>query len=121
MDHLALRIATGVAALLILVPLPTKIRVGNLALLTMIGNGFLIDFIHSINAAVWVDHAHDVAPIWCDISGSISFSGWRIWNFDHHSYSYQPLVLLPSISVGFYTLHLQTSRVALISGTERLR
>ena len=73
MDHLALRIATGVAALVILVPLPTKIRVGNLALLTMIGNCFLINLIRCINVVVWVDHIRDVAPIWCDISRSIGF------------------------------------------------
>ena len=74
MDHLTLRIATGIAALVILVPLPAKIRAGNLALLTMIGNCFLINLIHCINAVVWVDHARDVAPVWCDISRS--FDSW---------------------------------------------
>jgi len=63
-----LPIATGVAALLILVALPAKFRVRNIALLALIVNCFFINLLSCINTLVWADHARDIAPVWCDIS-----------------------------------------------------
>jgi pheromone a factor receptor len=74
MHNPELPITTGVAALLILLPLPAKLRLRNIALLVLIANCFFINLFSCINALLWADHARDVAPIWCDFSMCLLFA-----------------------------------------------
>jgi Pheromone A receptor len=63
-----LPVALALAAVLILVPLPSQLRVRNVAVLIMITGTFLINVIYLVNTLLWAGNVRDVAPVWCDIS-----------------------------------------------------
>jgi pheromone a factor receptor len=55
-----------VAAVLLLVPLPSQWRARNIATLTLILSTILLCVVITVNALVWDGHTRDMAPAWCD-------------------------------------------------------
>jgi hypothetical protein len=70
MRHPEIPVGAAIAALLILIPLPSQIRVRNVALIVLITYTFIIDIILIVNSLLWAGHARDIAPVWCDICQS---------------------------------------------------
>ena len=62
--------AAGVAALLVLVPLPALRRTSNVAVLVGTACVFLSCFIYFVNTIAWAGNVRDLSPVWCDISTS---------------------------------------------------
>jgi hypothetical protein len=72
MRHPELPFALAIAVILILVPLPSQIRRGNIAILTLMISTLLLTVILLVNTLVWAGSFRDVAPVWCDICESVS-------------------------------------------------
>ncbi|KAF9441475.1 fungal pheromone STE3G-protein-coupled receptor [Macrolepiota fuliginosa MF-IS2] len=71
MVHYELPVFAFLAAFLVLVPLPSHWRARNVATLAIIAWLFAVDIVYGINAIIWADSFHNVAPIWCDIATKI--------------------------------------------------
>lgn len=67
MRHPEIPVGAAIAALLILIPLPSQIRLRNIALIVLIINSFFANAILIVNSLLWAGHARDIAPVWCDI------------------------------------------------------
>ena len=100
--------ASVVAVFLLFVPLPSQLRVRNVAVVVLIGGTIFIHLIHIVNTLVWASNVRDVAPIWCDIGLSlmIIFFSFSIRFTNCVIHSYQLLVLLPSDGGRCRTLYL---------------
>jgi hypothetical protein len=99
MRHPEIPVGAAIAALLILIPLPSQIRARNVALIVLIIDNFIINIILIVNSLLWAGHARDIAPVWCDISQSDSV--FPIANPDivlNMLRSYECLCLLPGFS-----------------------
>jgi pheromone a factor receptor len=70
MRYSEIPVGAAIAALLILIPLPSQIRVRNVPLIVLITSTFIINIILIVNSLLWAGHARDIAPIWCDICQS---------------------------------------------------
>ena len=64
--------ALAIAVILLLVPLPSQIRKGNIAVLTLMISTLLLVITYLVNTLLWAGHSRDVAPLWCDICKSVS-------------------------------------------------
>ena len=64
--------ASFVAVFLLLVLLPSQLRIRNVAVVVLIGGTIFIHLIHIVNTLVWAGNVRDVAPIWCDIGPSLT-------------------------------------------------
>jgi hypothetical protein len=100
--------AAALVVILVLLTVPTQIRMRNVPMLVV---GIVVTcsgIIYLVNTLVWAGNVRDVAPIWCDIGrSSLKFSQTEVEHADHH-YSNQPLVVWPirrnrSISLRMYT------------------
>jgi pheromone a factor receptor len=60
------------AVVLLLLLLPTQLRVRNVAILAPMACLILVDITYFVNTLVWAGNVRDIAPIWCDISKSLS-------------------------------------------------
>jgi pheromone a factor receptor len=61
----------------LLLLLPTQIRLRNIAILAPITCMILVNITYFVNTLVWAGNVRDVAPIWCDISQSLS-TPWMV-------------------------------------------
>jgi pheromone a factor receptor len=68
--HPELPLASGIIALLVLVPLPAQLRARNIALITLLTSTSILNITYVINSLMWAKNVRDMAPIWCDIGGS---------------------------------------------------
>jgi pheromone a factor receptor len=59
-------VLSTVAAVLLLVPLPSQWRSRNIATLTLILSTILESVVNIVNTLVWSGNTRDVAPVWCD-------------------------------------------------------
>jgi hypothetical protein len=64
--------AATFAVFVLLLLLPTQIRVRNVAILAPMTCMILTNITYLVNTLVWAENVRDVAPIWCDISQSLS-------------------------------------------------
>ena len=114
--------AASLASVLILIPLPTQIRVRNVALLVLIVGTFFINIVSVVNTLVWAGNARDVAPVWCDIGESspppenASFDHGILIGFHSHHL----LVFLPSFRPEHWTVHRQTSGMDVFTSCQQL-
>ncbi|KAI0946031.1 hypothetical protein AcV7_010118 [Taiwanofungus camphoratus] len=60
-----------IAAILVLVPIPSHWRARNAATLSLISWLFVVDIIYGVNATVWSDNAEVRLLVWCDITTKI--------------------------------------------------
>ncbi len=68
MHDLALIIFSGLAIVLLLLPLPAHLRANNSSTLINISWIFSGNLINFVNAIVWWDNVDNPSPVWCDIS-----------------------------------------------------
>ncbi|CAE6436088.1 unnamed protein product [Rhizoctonia solani] len=61
----------ALALVLLLLVLPTHVRVRNIGTLLFIGWSFVATLILFVNSLVWAGNLSDPAPVWCDISAKI--------------------------------------------------
>lgn len=59
---------TILAAILVLIPLPSHWRARNVATLSLIGWLFVMNLIYAVNSFVWSDNSQPRLLVWCDIS-----------------------------------------------------
>ncbi|TFY75333.1 hypothetical protein EWM64_g8679 [Hericium alpestre] len=62
-----LPVASILAALCVLIPMPWHWRARNIATLSIIAWLFISNMIYFVNSIVWADSARVVIPVWCDI------------------------------------------------------
>ncbi|KAI0944386.1 hypothetical protein AcW1_002114 [Taiwanofungus camphoratus] len=60
-----------IAAILVLIPLPSHWRARNVATLAIIAWLFVVNMIYGVNTAVWAHSVDNVVPVWCDITTKI--------------------------------------------------
>ena len=96
-----------ISAFLILIPLPSHWRAGNVATLALIFWLFFANIIYGVNSIIWSGTALDLAPVWCDISeylvAFLSVSSLKSRRHEIHRWR---LFRITSL----YTMHLQTPR-----------
>ena len=61
-------VALALALVLLALVAPSQFTARNTGNILFIGWVFFGNLITLINKLVWSDHAHNVAPLWCDIS-----------------------------------------------------
>ncbi|CAL1697581.1 unnamed protein product [Somion occarium] len=59
---------TILAAILVLIPLPSHWRARNVATLSLIGWLFVMNLIYAVNSFVWSDNSQPRLLVWCDIT-----------------------------------------------------
>ncbi|KAG2133641.1 GPCR fungal pheromone mating factor [Suillus bovinus] len=59
------------AALSLLLPLPSQWRARNVATLSIIAWLFILNFVYGIDAIIWSNNVNIVVPVWCDITSKI--------------------------------------------------
>jgi hypothetical protein len=67
MRYPVLPVVSAIAAILVLVPLPSQLRRRNVATLSLIIGTFLLHVAITVNTLVWAGNVRDSAPVWCDI------------------------------------------------------
>lgn len=65
--HAEFPVGAFIAAVLVLVPLPSHWRARNVATLSMIVWLFVSNVIYAVDSIIWAGNVLDSAPIWCDI------------------------------------------------------
>src|SRR5438876_1148128 len=70
MHNPELPVATVIAAVLVLIPVPTQLRLRNIPVLALLGGAFFLNVVYLVGVLVWAGDVHDVAPVWCDICKS---------------------------------------------------
>ncbi|KAG2154384.1 GPCR fungal pheromone mating factor [Suillus bovinus] len=59
------------AALSLLLPLPSHWRAQNVATLSIIAWLFILNVVYGVDAIIWSDNVNIVIPVWCDITSKI--------------------------------------------------
>ena len=67
-------VGLSIATVLMLLLLPSQLRVGNVAILALIFGTFFVNLAYLINMCIWATNVRNVAPVWCDIGASLSLS-----------------------------------------------
>jgi pheromone a factor receptor len=84
-------VLSAIAAVLLLVPLPSQLRARNIPTLTLVLSTILVNVITVVNTLVWNGNTRDVAPVWCDFGQMLHLSTknrpptQRVHNYSLHS------------------------------------
>ena len=111
-----------IAAVLVLIPLPSHCRARNVAILSLIAWLFVVDLIYGVNTIVWAGNVEVRIVVWCDISMCCIYASLE-WVSDHCYPSYQNRYRGIGSAACGSDVHLQTSRTGIVraSGMPHLR
>ena len=114
-------VALGIATVLMLLLLPSQLRVGNVAILALIFGTLFVNLAYLINMCIWATDVRNVAPVWCDIGASPAYPAQTKCIYGHDNYSHHLPILLCNVSGRRRVVHLQTSSMDFVTTQHRLK